>query len=233
MGIAGAVILAPGRDAMKRWFPFRSARFMLMQYHQGQATPLGLAALLHSVDVSISKRKIQRLLTDEQVSVTVADETTRNDSGRAEARRGRGWRLRRTRCVEAVGFIPQRPCQRSAHKAAPLTLQGHPLALNRQILQPPVMQAVARLRALAAVWAPLISFADCRDQPATIDLLDAGDAHVGPEGPMTHPFHVTKIVGDRRRSTRLYGECHRPGGDTQPSACTANDEDPHFAGLVA
>jgi hypothetical protein len=67
-------------------------------------------------------------------------------------------------------------------------LQCHPLALNRQILQPPVMPAVTRLRALAAVWAPLISFADRRDQPAAIDLLGADDAHVGPEGPMTYPL---------------------------------------------
>jgi hypothetical protein len=37
-----------------------------MQYHQGQTTSPRLAALLHSVGVSISKREVQRLLTEKQ-----------------------------------------------------------------------------------------------------------------------------------------------------------------------
>ena len=37
-----------------------------MQYHQGQTTLPRLTALLHSVGVSISKREIQRLLTEQQ-----------------------------------------------------------------------------------------------------------------------------------------------------------------------
>jgi Transposase IS66 family len=41
-------------------------RFVLMQYHQGQTTLPRLTALLHSVGVSISKREIQRLLTEKQ-----------------------------------------------------------------------------------------------------------------------------------------------------------------------
>jgi transposase IS66 family protein len=41
-------------------------RFVLMQYHQGQTTLPRLTALLHSVGVSISKREVQRLLTDKQ-----------------------------------------------------------------------------------------------------------------------------------------------------------------------
>lgn len=41
-------------------------RFVLMQYHQGQTTLPRLTALLHSVGVSISKREIQRLLTERQ-----------------------------------------------------------------------------------------------------------------------------------------------------------------------
>jgi hypothetical protein len=43
-------------------------RFVLMQYHQGQSTLPRLAALLRSVGVSISKRQLQRLLTDKQES---------------------------------------------------------------------------------------------------------------------------------------------------------------------
>ena len=41
-------------------------RFVLMQYHQGQSTLPRLTALLHSVGVSISKREVQRLLTERQ-----------------------------------------------------------------------------------------------------------------------------------------------------------------------
>ena len=37
-----------------------------MQYHQGQSTLPRLAALLRAVGVSISKRQLQRLLTDKQ-----------------------------------------------------------------------------------------------------------------------------------------------------------------------
>jgi Transposase IS66 family len=40
---------------------------VLMQYHQGQSTLPRLAALLHSMGVAISKRQLQRLLTDKQV----------------------------------------------------------------------------------------------------------------------------------------------------------------------
>ena len=41
-------------------------RFVLMQYHQGQSTLPRLAAFLRSVGVVISKRQLQRLLTDKQ-----------------------------------------------------------------------------------------------------------------------------------------------------------------------
>ena len=41
-------------------------RFVLMQYHQGQSTLPRLLVYLRSVGVSISKRQLQRLLTDKQ-----------------------------------------------------------------------------------------------------------------------------------------------------------------------
>ena len=41
-------------------------RFVLMQYHQGQSTLPRLTALLQSVGLSISKREVQRLLTEKQ-----------------------------------------------------------------------------------------------------------------------------------------------------------------------
>src|SRR5947209_7038930 len=41
-------------------------RFVLMHYHQGQSTLPRLTALLQSLGVSISKRQVQRLLTDKQ-----------------------------------------------------------------------------------------------------------------------------------------------------------------------
>jgi hypothetical protein len=40
---------------------------VLMQYHQGQSTLPRLVALLRAVGVAISKRQLQRLLTDKQV----------------------------------------------------------------------------------------------------------------------------------------------------------------------
>ena len=43
-------------------------RFVLMQYHQGQTTLPRLATLMQSVGVAISKREIQRLLTEGQDS---------------------------------------------------------------------------------------------------------------------------------------------------------------------
>jgi Transposase IS66 family len=43
-------------------------RFVLMQYHQGQTTLPRLTALLHSVGVSISRRQVQRLLTDKKTA---------------------------------------------------------------------------------------------------------------------------------------------------------------------
>jgi hypothetical protein len=104
--------------------------------------------------------------------------------------------------------LPLAPTIAASPPADP-KLQRHPLALNRQILQPPVVPAVKRLRVLTAVRTPLISFTDRRDQPATINLLGTDDTHVGPKGPMTRLFHIAKIVGDRRCSTRLYGELHR------------------------
>jgi hypothetical protein len=61
-------------------------------------------------------------------------------------------------------------------------LQCHPLTLNRPIPQPPVIPAVTRLQVLAAVWTPLKSLPDRRDQPSTVKLLGADDAHVGSEG---------------------------------------------------
>jgi hypothetical protein len=41
-------------------------RFVLMQYHQGQSTLPRLLVFLRSVGVSISKRQLQRMLTDKQ-----------------------------------------------------------------------------------------------------------------------------------------------------------------------
>jgi len=41
-------------------------RFVLMQYHQGQSTLPRLATFLRSAGVAISKRQLQRLLTDKQ-----------------------------------------------------------------------------------------------------------------------------------------------------------------------
>jgi hypothetical protein len=64
----GHTILAPLPEGIDGHFGPELRRFVLMQYHQGQSTLPRLAALLRSVGVSISKRQLQRLLTDKQES---------------------------------------------------------------------------------------------------------------------------------------------------------------------
>jgi hypothetical protein len=64
----GRTILAPLPDGIEGHFGPELRRFVLMQYHQGQSTLPRLAALLCSLGVSISKRQLQRLLTDKQQS---------------------------------------------------------------------------------------------------------------------------------------------------------------------
>ena len=62
----GRTILAPLPDGIDGHFGSELRRFVLMQYHQGQSTSPRLLAFLRSVGVSISKRQLQRLLTDKQ-----------------------------------------------------------------------------------------------------------------------------------------------------------------------
>jgi len=62
----GWTILAPLPDGIDGHFGLELRRFVLMQYHQGQSTLPRLVALLRSVGVAISKRQLQRLLTDKQ-----------------------------------------------------------------------------------------------------------------------------------------------------------------------
>lgn len=62
----GRTILAPLPEGISGHFGPELRRFVLMQYHQGQSTLPRLLALLRSIGVSISKRQLQRLLTDKQ-----------------------------------------------------------------------------------------------------------------------------------------------------------------------
>jgi hypothetical protein len=62
----GRTIVAPLPAGTQGHFGPDLRRFVLMQYHQGQTTLPRLTALLHSVGLSISKREIQRLLTEKQ-----------------------------------------------------------------------------------------------------------------------------------------------------------------------
>src|SRR3954467_5116318 len=62
----GRTILAPLPAGIDGHFGPELRRFVLMHYHQGQSTLPRLVALLRSVGVSISKRQVQRLLTDNQ-----------------------------------------------------------------------------------------------------------------------------------------------------------------------
>jgi Transposase IS66 family len=62
----GQTILAPLPAGIDGHFGPELRRFVLMHYHQGQSTLPRLVALLQSMGVSISKRQVQRLLTDKQ-----------------------------------------------------------------------------------------------------------------------------------------------------------------------
>jgi hypothetical protein len=60
----GQTIIAPLPEGIEGHFGPDLRRFVLMQYHQGQTTLSRLTALLQSVGLSISKREVQRLLTE-------------------------------------------------------------------------------------------------------------------------------------------------------------------------
>ena len=62
----GRTILAPLPEGITGHFGPELHRFVLMQYYQGQSTLLRLLALLRSMGVAISKRQLQRLLTDKR-----------------------------------------------------------------------------------------------------------------------------------------------------------------------
>jgi len=62
----GRTILAPLPEGIAGHFGPELRRFVLMHYHQGQTTLPRLLTFLRSVGVSISKRQLQRLLTDRQ-----------------------------------------------------------------------------------------------------------------------------------------------------------------------
>jgi Transposase IS66 family len=62
----GQTILASLPEGIDGHFGAELRRFVLMQYHQGQSTLPRMLALLRSAGVSISKRQLQRLLTEKQ-----------------------------------------------------------------------------------------------------------------------------------------------------------------------
>ena len=64
----GQTILAPLPEGIDSHFGPELRRFVLMQYYQGQSTLPRLVTFLRSAGVAISKRQLQRLLTDKQES---------------------------------------------------------------------------------------------------------------------------------------------------------------------
>jgi hypothetical protein len=62
----GQCLTAPLPAGMHSHFGPNLRRFVLMQYHQGQSTLPRLVALLQSLGLAISKREVQRLLTEGQ-----------------------------------------------------------------------------------------------------------------------------------------------------------------------
>jgi hypothetical protein len=64
----GQTIVAPLPEGTQGHFGPGLRRFVLMQYHQGQSTLPRLTELLQSVGLSISKREVERLLTEKHDS---------------------------------------------------------------------------------------------------------------------------------------------------------------------
>jgi hypothetical protein len=62
----GQTLVAPLPEGTQGHFGPNLRRFVLMQYHQGQSTLPRLVAMLQSFGVAISKREVQRLLTEDQ-----------------------------------------------------------------------------------------------------------------------------------------------------------------------
>jgi Transposase IS66 family len=62
----GQTLMAPLPAGIQGHFGPNLRRFVLMQYHQGQLTLPRLVALLQSLGLAISKREVQRLLTEGQ-----------------------------------------------------------------------------------------------------------------------------------------------------------------------
>jgi hypothetical protein len=62
----GQTLTAPLPEGTHGHFGPNLRRFVLMQYHQGQSTLPRLVALLQSLGLAISKREVQRLLTESQ-----------------------------------------------------------------------------------------------------------------------------------------------------------------------
>jgi hypothetical protein len=62
----GQTLIAPLPEGMQGHFGPNLRRFVLMHYHQGQSTLPRLVALLQSLGLAISKREVQRLLTEGQ-----------------------------------------------------------------------------------------------------------------------------------------------------------------------
>src|SRR5947209_2179548 len=87
----GQTILAPLPAGIDGHFGPDLRRFVLMHYHQGQSTLPRLVALLQSMGVSISKRQVQRLLTDKQ--------------GLIRTFGAAGWMRRRDRPYESAIFL--------------------------------------------------------------------------------------------------------------------------------
>ena len=69
----GKTIVAPLPEGLSGHFGPQLRRFVLMQYHQGQTTLPRLVAQLRAIGIAISKRQVQRLLTEGQEAFLAED----------------------------------------------------------------------------------------------------------------------------------------------------------------
>ena len=69
----GKTVVAPLPEGISGHFGPQLRRYVLMQYHQGQSTLPRLVAQLRAIGIAISKRQVQRLLTEGQEALLAED----------------------------------------------------------------------------------------------------------------------------------------------------------------
>jgi hypothetical protein len=175
----GRTVLAPLPEGIDGHFGPELRRFVLMQYHQGQSTLPRLAALLRSVGVAISKRQLQRLLTDN------SGPFRRGGPSRVARRAGDiavclGGRYRRAPCRQERVLHANR--QRLVHLVCDQRLE-EPVELPRTAARRPCRLRAQRRGLRLHAQARIVRNVDRRPFGAAADMLRRSVRVAGPSRP--------------------------------------------------